>query len=111
MAIAGKIHGGAPSAASFWAKPPACRAGRVTRTPRPASGPARPDDSPIRCSWTLRAAEPSGAAREKIVGERKAERVGRFGIGDRCRFFSAHHLGAITGPQEGAAAQLVAAEK
>ena len=57
------------------ASPAACRAGRVTSTPTPASGPARRRAGGASgCTLTSRANEARGAAREEIVGELVAER-------------------------------------
>src|SRR5438552_12595423 len=65
-----------PNAAILRAMPPACRAGRVTRMPRPPSGPARG----VR-GWAIATNLPRdesrGAASEEISGERASESVGR----------------------------------
>ena len=78
------MTGVAPSAASFCANAPACRAGRVTRMPTSASGPAAM--APRR----VRRVSASKRAPRRARGTRRpsatAERVGRRCVGDAPRF-------------------------
>src|SRR5688572_321328 len=96
ITIAGKTIGLAPNAASFCANAPACRAGRVTSTPRPASGaPARSDDV-VRDAVTLVVYDQTArAVRQQLVGQLGAQRMCRLRVDDLALALTADHALAV----------------
>src|SRR5689334_9370841 len=99
MTIAGKMTDSPPSAAIFSANPAAWRAGRVTRTPSPDSGPA-----------DLSVDKAIGATSAEVGGERASERVGFLFVANRGALFAAQHIAATLGREETAQPELVMAE-
>src|SRR5581483_4403101 len=90
--MAGKITGLPPSTAIFSARPPACRAGRVIRTPAPASGASVEE---LACT-----------AGNEILGQRRAERLRILQRGDRRRLRAAQDARAVAICQKPAQPQL-----
>src|SRR6185436_6951277 len=104
ITVAGNTMGDAPSAANCAARPAACRAGRVTRTPTSCNGPRRggSDECTLigkylgATRWCRsRRQETGSAARQEVVGEIAAELYRSLGIRNVRVHFPAHDIVAL----------------